>query len=53
MFGPRRVEARNGKPFTLKQGESLTQHVGILIHSGDVTTGRVKERYRQYSEGKL
>jgi hypothetical protein len=52
-FGPRRVDAQSGKPFTLKQGESLKQRVGILIHAGDVTTGRVKERYRQYSEGKL
>ncbi len=52
-FGPRRAEARNGKPFTLKQGDSLKQRVGILIHDGDVNTGRVKKRYQQYTEGKL
>lgn len=52
-FGPRRVDAKSGKPFTLKQGESLKQRVGILVHSGDVNTGRVKERYQQYAEGKL
>ena len=52
-FGPRRVDSLSGKPFTLKKGESLTQRVGILIHSGNVTTGHVKERYQQYSQGKL
>ena len=52
-FGPRRVDAKSGKPFTLKQGESLRQRIGILVHSGDANTGRVKERYQQYSEGKL
>jgi hypothetical protein len=52
-FGPRRIDAQSGKPFTLKQGDSLRQRAGILIHSGDATAGRVKERYQQYSEGKL
>ena len=52
-FGPRRAEPRNGKPFTLKQGETMRQHVGILVHSGNVNTGRVKERYEQYVGGKL
>jgi len=52
-FGPRRADAQNGKPFTLKKGDSLTQRVGILVHSGDVNAGRVKERCRQYMNGKL
>lgn len=52
-FGPRRADARNGKPFTLKQGDSLKQRVGILVHDGDVNTGQVKKRYQQYTEGKL
>lgn len=47
-FGPRRAEEWNGKPFTLKKGESLKQHVGILVHTGDVAAGRVAERYRQF-----
>jgi len=52
-FGPRRVDARSGKQFTLKQGESLSRRVGILIHRGDVKTGRVAERYDTYARGKL
>ncbi len=52
-FGPRRVNARSGKPFTLAQGESLSRRVGILVHTGDVNSGQVAARYRQYVEGKL
>ncbi len=52
-FGPRRPDARSGVRFVLKKGESLKQHVGILAHSGDATTGRVAERYRQFIAGKL
>ncbi len=52
IFGPRRPEEQNGKPFTLKKGESITQHVGILVHRGDVKSGRVAERYKQYIQGK-
>jgi hypothetical protein len=51
-FGPRRVEARSGKPFTLKSGESISRRVGILVHRGDVKTGRVAERYGDYAEGR-
>jgi hypothetical protein len=47
-FGPRRVDAQSGTHFTLKKGESLKQCVAILVHSGDVSGGRVKERYQQY-----
>jgi hypothetical protein len=39
--------------FVLKEGESLQQHVGILVHSADATTGRVAERYQQFIAGKL
>ena len=52
-FGPRRPNPQNGKPFVLKKGESLKQHVGILVHSGDVKAGQVEERYQQYADGKL
>jgi hypothetical protein len=52
-FGVRRADAQNGKPFTVKKGARLQQRVGILIHRGDVKTGQVAERYRQYREGKL
>ena len=34
-------------PFVPKKGESFQQHVGILLHCGDATTGRVAERYQQ------
>jgi hypothetical protein len=52
-FGPRRPDDRSGKPFVLKKGESITQRIGVLVHGGDVKTGRVAERYEQYIEGSL
>ncbi|HPM84135.1 MAG TPA: PmoA family protein [Candidatus Anammoximicrobium sp.] len=52
-FGPRRADDRNGKPFAVKKGETLQQRVGILVHKGDVQSGRVAERYQQYLDGKL
>ena len=52
-FGPRRDDQRSGKPFVLTQGDSLRQRVGILVHSGDVNAGKVKERYQQYIDGDL
>jgi hypothetical protein len=51
-FGPRRPDVRSGVPFVLKKGESLTQRVGVLVHKGDVETGRVAERYRDYISGR-
>ena len=47
-FGPRRPDDRSGKPFTLKKGESITQRAGVLVHRGDVSSGRVRERYEAY-----
>jgi hypothetical protein len=52
-FGPRRIDAKSGKPFTLKRGESLSRRVGVLVHRGDVKTGRVAERYEAYVNGSL
>ncbi len=51
-FGPRRPDVRSGKPFVLKQGESLSQRVGVLVHKGDVKDGRVAQRYQDYIAGK-
>ena len=51
-FGPRRDDQHSGKPFVLTHGDSLRQRVGILVHSGDVNAGKVKERYQQYIDGK-
>ena len=47
-FGPRRPDECSGTGFVLARGESLRGHVGVLVHRGDVTTGRVAERYRDY-----
>lgn len=47
-FGPRRVDDRSGKPFVLEKGQTLRQRVGILVHRGDVRSGRVAERYQEY-----
>jgi len=52
-FGPRRVDGRSGKPFTLEKGRSLERRVGVLVHRGDVETGRVAQRYEQYARGGL
>lgn len=52
-FGPRRPDDQSGKPFVLQKGEALRQHVGLLIHTGDVQSGRVAERYQQFADGKL
>jgi hypothetical protein len=52
-FGPRRPDAKSGKRFTLKNGDSITQRVGILVHLGDVEKGKVAERYEKYVGGKL
>lgn len=50
-FGPRRPDERSGRPFTLKKGESISQHVGVLVHRGDVRTGRVGELYGRFIHG--
>ena len=52
-MGPRRVDAKSGTPFTLKRGETISTRCGVLVHSGDVKSGRVAERYQAYAEGKL
>ncbi len=52
-FGPRRIAAKSGQRFVLKQGESLRQRVGILVHRGNVEHGRIADHYRAYCEGKL
>lgn len=52
-FGPRRADPQNGKPFTVKKGETLKQRVGILVHRGDVEAGKVGQRYQEYIQGKM
>ncbi len=51
-FGPRRPDETSGRPFSVHLGESISQRVGILVHKGDVNTGRVAERYQDYIVGK-
>jgi hypothetical protein len=50
-FGPRRPDDLSGKPFTVGNGGSVTQRVGVLVHKGDVESGRVRERYGKYIKG--
>jgi hypothetical protein len=52
-FGPRRVDARSGKPFVLERGESLKRRVGVLVHRGNVSGGKIAERYEAYVRAKL
>ena len=48
-FGPRRDDARSGKPFTLKKGDSISQRAAVLVHRGDVQAGKVAERCKAYA----
>jgi len=52
-FGPRRAPEYDGRPFTLKQGESLRGRVGLLVFKGDIQQARVAERFEKYITGKL
>ena len=52
-FGPRRADEKSGKPFTVAKGESISQRVGILVHTGDAKDGRVAARYAAYVAGEL
>jgi len=52
-FGPRRPDAQSGKPFTLAKGKTMERRVGVLVHKGDVKSGKVAERYAAYIAGKL
>jgi hypothetical protein len=47
-FGPRRPDRLSGRPFALKKGETIRQRVGILVHVGDVESGKVAKRYKDY-----
>ncbi|MEI8041510.1 MAG: DUF6807 family protein [Verrucomicrobiota bacterium] len=53
IFGVRRVDDKNGRPFTLKRGECIKQHVGVLVHSGNEQGGKVAQRYQQFLNGTL
>ncbi|MBI5849856.1 MAG: PmoA family protein [Planctomycetes bacterium] len=52
IIGPRRADARSGKPFVLARGESLGGRVRIFVHRGDATSGKVAARYREYVAGR-
>jgi len=47
-FGPRRPDDRSGRTFSLPKGGSITQRAGVLVHSGNAVSGRVRERYEAY-----
>jgi hypothetical protein len=51
-FGPRRVDAMSGVPFTLGRGESIVGEAALLVHRGDVTTGQVAKRYEEYLQSR-
>lgn len=43
-FGPRRPDEFSGTQFKLRRGETLRGRVLLLVHRGDVRSGRVAER---------
>lgn len=52
-IGPRRPPHHSGKPFMLKKGETISQRVGVLVHKGDVKSGKVADIYEQYVKGEF
>ncbi len=52
-WGPRGPEGFHKTTFTVANGESYDQRVGLLIHNGDAKTGNVSERYQAYGKGDL
>jgi len=52
-FGPRRPDGVSGRPFVLLKGGTIRQRVGVLVHAGDVQSGRVAERYDHYVKDML
>jgi hypothetical protein len=52
-FGPRRPDAQSGERFTVAKGDSIRQRVGVLVHRGDVKSGRVGKRYERFVGGEL
>ena len=52
-FGPRRIDAKSGKRFTLTKGQSISRRVGIYVHRGDAEEAKVAEIYQRYVKGEL
>lgn len=52
-WGPRGAEGFHKATFTIAQGESYDQQVGLLVHNGDVETGNVAQYYEAYCSGDL
>ncbi len=52
-WGPRGADGFHNTTFTIAEGESYRQRVGLLVHRGDAETGQVAERYEAYREGRL
>ncbi len=52
-WGPRGAEGSHNTTFTIAQGESYRQRVGLLVHRGDAETGQVADRYQAYRQGRL
>jgi len=51
-WGPNRKASQHNATFEVPKGETLVQRVGLLIHNGDVNTGKVAERYLEYCKEK-
>ncbi|MCC6782741.1 MAG: PmoA family protein [Planctomycetes bacterium] len=51
IVGPRRPDARSGRPFALAAGDELRGRVRIFVHRGDARAGAVAARYRAYVRG--
>jgi hypothetical protein len=52
-WGPRGSTGYHYATFTIAQGNSYDQQVGLLIHNGDVDSGEVAKRYQAYCDGEL
>jgi hypothetical protein len=52
-WGPRGPEGFHNATFTITEGASYDQRVGLLVHNGDAETGNVSKRYQAYCDGDL
>ncbi|MDR2757433.1 MAG: PmoA family protein [Planctomycetaceae bacterium] len=52
-WGPHRKTSYHNTTFEIPKNDFINQRVGLLIHRGNVKTGNVAERYKEYCDGKL
>jgi hypothetical protein len=52
-WGPRAPKGFHNTTFTIPEGKTYDQRVGLLVHQGDAESGQVAKRYQSYCDGEL